>query len=290
MYCDDMELSEGQGAAWCKIRSVLNPNSASYNYPTLVTRDEGGIKKRSVTTTEKLEMFASQLEGVFTNEIENNVFDEEVTTNVDAELDQPIARARLNFQKVIPVDPDIHPDRIRFGEVTDILRKVNTRKACGPDHITNKIIRYLIPTLHIILQDLLNISVFHGYHPRAWKRAWALMAHKPSKRRSDPCSYRPISLFRGLSKVFEAIMAKRLVSWAENTDELPTEQSGFRKHHSINDKLFKLTQAVCQAQRLSRRVGAMFLDIENAFDRVWHDDFRYELLHPLCCSDGFPAF
>ena len=22
MYCDDMELSEGQGAAWCKIRSV----------------------------------------------------------------------------------------------------------------------------------------------------------------------------------------------------------------------------------------------------------------------------
>ena len=78
------------------------------------------------------------MEGVFNNEIENNVFDEEVKTDVDAELDQPIARARLNFQKVIPFDPDIHPDRIRFGEVTDILRKVNTRKACGPDYITNK--------------------------------------------------------------------------------------------------------------------------------------------------------
>ena len=77
MYCDDMELSEGQGAAWCKIRSVLNPTSAPYNYPTLVSR-EGGIKTRSVTMTEKLETFASQLEGVFTNEIENNVFDEEV--------------------------------------------------------------------------------------------------------------------------------------------------------------------------------------------------------------------
>ena len=54
MYCDDMELSEGQGAAWCKIRSVLNPKSAPYNYSTLVSRDEGGIKIRSVTTTEKL--------------------------------------------------------------------------------------------------------------------------------------------------------------------------------------------------------------------------------------------
>ena len=104
MYCDDMELSEGQGVAWCKFRSVLNPKSAPYNYPTLVSRDEGGIKIRLVTTTEKLETFASQLEGVFTNEIENNFFDE-VKTDVDAELDQPIARARLNFQKVITFDP-----------------------------------------------------------------------------------------------------------------------------------------------------------------------------------------
>ena len=131
-----MELSEGQGAAWCKIMSVLNPKSAPYNYPTLVSRDEGGIKTRSVTTTEKLETFAFQLEVVFTNEIENNVFDEEVKTtdvDADAELDQPIARARLNFQKVIPFDPDIHPDRIRLGEVTDIVGKVYTRKACGPD-------------------------------------------------------------------------------------------------------------------------------------------------------------
>ena len=126
----------------------------------LVSRDKGGggIKTRSVTTS-----FASQLEAVFTNEIENSVFDEEVKTDVDAELDQPFARARLTYQQVIPFDPDIHPYRIMFGEVTDILGKVNTRKACGPDHITNKIIRYLLPTLHIIIQDLTNICVFHGY-------------------------------------------------------------------------------------------------------------------------------
>ena len=91
MYCNDMELSEGQDAAWCRIRSVLNPMSAPYNYPTLVSRDEGRIKTRSVTTAEKLETFASQLEGVFTNEIENNVFDQGVKTDVDDELDQPIA-------------------------------------------------------------------------------------------------------------------------------------------------------------------------------------------------------
>ena len=105
------------------------------------------------------------------------------------------------------------------------------------------------------------------------------MVQTPSKRRSDPCPYRPNSLLCCLNKVFEAIMTKRLMSWAENTDKLPTEQNVFRKHHSANDKLFELNQAVCQVQRLSRRVCAIFLDIEKAFDRVWHNDLRYELLH-----------
>ena len=166
MYCDDMELSEGQSAAWCKIRSVLNPKSAPYNYPTLISRDECGIKTRSVTTTEKLETFASQLEGVFTNEI-------------DAELDQPIARARLHFQKVIPFDPDIHPDRIRFGDSGRLTQGKHVARTTSPTK------SYAISFLR---------CVFHGYRPRARKRAWALMAHKPSKRRSDQCSYRLISL------------------------------------------------------------------------------------------------
>ena len=57
-------------------------------------------------------MFSSQSEGIFTNEIENNVFYEEVKTDIDAEL---------------AFDPDIHPDRIRFSKVTDVPRKFNTR-------------------------------------------------------------------------------------------------------------------------------------------------------------------
>ena len=79
-------------------------------------------------------------------------------------------------------------------------------------------------------------------------------------------------------------MTKRLMSWAENTDQLPSEQSGFRKHHSTDDKLFELTQAVYQAQRLSTRVGAVFLDIGKAFDRVWHNGLRYELFERTCSA------
>ena len=65
MYWDDMELSEGQVVAWCKIGSVLNPKSAPYNYPTLVSRDEGGIKTRLVTTTETRDILVPVGRGLY---------------------------------------------------------------------------------------------------------------------------------------------------------------------------------------------------------------------------------
>ena len=83
--------------------------------------------------------------------------------------------------------------------------------------------------------------------------------------------------------MFEAIMTKQLMGWAENTDKLPTEQSGFRKHHSTNDKLVEHAQAVCQAHRLSRCVGTIFLDIEKALDTVWHNAFITNVTHERTC-------
>ena len=53
-YCDDMERSEGQDAAWCKIRSVLNPKSASYNYPTLSLQRQSGDKDQISDNTREI--------------------------------------------------------------------------------------------------------------------------------------------------------------------------------------------------------------------------------------------
>ena len=84
-----------------------------------------------------------------------------------------------------------------------------------------------------------------------------------------------------LGKVLESIVTTRLYSWAESTKLLPPEQSGFRKKRSVNDRLFQLTQIVVQqfARRRTQHVGVIFLDIEKAFDRVWHKGLRYKLLN-----------
>ena len=49
---------------------------------------------------------------------------------------------------------------------------------------------------------------------------------------------------------------------------LSCKQTNETTNVTTNDKLFEHTQAVCQAQRLSMRVGAIFLDIEKAFNSL----------------------
>ena len=106
------------------------------------------------------------------------------------------------------------------------------------------------------------------------------MILKPNKKRSDPGSFRPISLLTNLGKMLESIIKTRLELWAESTNLLPPEQSGFRKNRSTNDRLFQLTQIVAQqfARTRTQYVGTIFLDVEKAFDKVWHNGLRYKLL------------
>ena len=171
-------------------------------------------------------------------------------------------------------------NRITLPELDAKLKHLNTKKAKGHDRISNKIISYLLPSLTPILHPRYNILIYRGHYPMVWKRAMGLMILKPNKKKSDPGNFRPISLLCNLGKVLESIVTS-LYSWAESTNLLPSEQSGFRKKRSVNDKLFQLTQIVAQqfAKRRTQRLGAIFLDVEKAFDRVWHNGLRFKLLN-----------
>ena len=146
----------------------------------------------------------------------------------------------------------------------DKLKHLNTKKAKGHD---NKTISYILPSLTPILHPLYNILVYRGQYPIVWKRAMDLMILKQNKKKSDPGSFRPISLLRNLGKVLEFIVTTRLYSWAESTN-LPPEQSGFRKKRSVNDRLFQLTQIVAEqfARRRTQHVGGIFIGVEKTFD------------------------
>ena len=52
---------------------------------------------------------------------------------------------------------------------------------------------------------------------------------------------------------------------------------GFRRAKSTDDHLFRLSQSIMESFNRGEHVVAAFLDVEKAFDNVWHNGLRYKI-------------
>lgn len=78
-------------------------------------------------------------------------------------------------------------------------------------------------------------------------------------------------MLNSLEKIFSQILLNRLGDWAEICNVLPECQSGFRKDRGCIDNVFTLVAAVQINLRLkNRKIFAVFVDFERAFDSVNH--------------------
>ena len=78
-------------------------------------------------------------------------------------------------------------------------------------------------------------------------------------------------------KLFERVIEQRLRSYLEDISFINKYQSGFRQNKSTDDNLFRLSQSVMESFNRGERVVAAFLDVEKAFDNVWHNGLRYKI-------------
>lgn len=102
------------------------------------------------------------------------------------------------------------------------------------------------------------------------------MVAKSGKPQTDPTSFRPISLLPWMSKIFERLLARtKNVGHLENL--IPEHQFAFREKH------FTVQQCHCIVNKIKNRLeekkmcAAVFLDIQQAFDKVWHMRLLYQL-------------
>ena len=103
------------------------------------------------------------------------------------------------------------------------------------------------------------------------------MIIKPGKPPSQTTSCRPISLLSAIMKLFEWVIKKRLRKHLEDNSFFSKYQSGFRKSKSTNNHLFCLSQTIMESFNRGEHVIAAFLDVEKAFDNVWHNGLRYKI-------------
>ena len=131
----------------------------------------------------------------------------------------------------------------------------------------------IILPLNIIFKNILLTSTY----PDQWKLANVTPIFKKGDKQIK--NYRPISRLPICSKIFEKIIFKNLYSYLNTNNLLTTNQSGFRQGDSTTNRLLYFVNEIHQAfeNPKSLDVPAVFLDISNAFDKVWYDGLIFKL-------------
>ena len=80
-----------------------------------------------------------------------------------------------------------------------------------------------------------------------------------------------------IMKLLEWVIEQRLRSYLEDIGFINKYQSGFRQNKSTDDHLFRLSQSIMESFNRGEHVVAAFLDVEKAFDNVWHNGLRYKI-------------
>ena len=79
--------------------------------------------------------------------------------------------------------------------------------------------------------------------------------------------------------MLEKVIKTKLYDFLENNNILPAEQFGFRKHHSTVHQVKRITEHIKQNFNQQKSTGLIALDVEKAFDSVWHKGILYKLLN-----------
>lgn len=222
-----------------------------------------------ITPVEKSEALAHQFEKNHLNTLEN--VNKSHTTYVNTTVNRFITRVTTHSSP---------PQYTTQNEVQQLARVLKPSKAPGFDKIHNNLIKKLPPIGFIYLAFIFNCCLKLSYFPNEWKHAKIIGIQKPNKPPMNPSSYRPISLLSSISKLLERIILVRLRIHLDDNNILPPEQHGFRQQCSTITQLNRLTTTINNGlkSRLSESTGMVALDVEKAFDAVWHNGLIYKLM------------
>lgn len=162
-------------------------------------------------------------------------------------------------------------------EISDIIRTIRPFKAPGPDAIRNIVLKNMPSSAIDWLTKVFNKCLELCYWPSSFKIAKVIPILKSGKSPTDARSYRPISLLNSFGKILERIIYTRLTNIIEEKNLLPSVQFGFRKGHSTIHQAMRVKKFITKNKLNKKSTGMILLDIEKAFDSVWHDGLIFKL-------------
>ena len=153
--------------------------------------------------------------------------------------------------------------------LSDVIIAIShfSSQARGADGVPQKVIAKALPDIGEYLVKIFNSSFTQGVFPGSWKRA-QIIALKKSVTSSTPSNFRPIALLCFLSKVLEKIAHGQITEYLNSNSLLDPLQAGFRKHHSTQTALIKLTDDIRIAIDNRKLTLLLLFDFSKAFDTI----------------------
>lgn len=130
-------------------------------------------------------------------------------------------------------------------------------------------IKNLPPETRNVLLTIYNNIWENQKYPEKWKEVITIPILKPNKNKTDPDSYRLISLSNSMSKILQKMVNKRLMWYIEKNNILNKNQSGFRNGRSTTDQIIQLDTEIQYAFQKKQHLIAVFFDIQKAYDMTW---------------------
>ena len=160
-------------------------------------------------------------------------------------------------EQVITLSPD---------SVRRTLRRINARKAPGPDNIPGRVLKDCAAELTDVFTDIFNISLSQAVVPTCLKATTII----PVPKKSSPSSlndYRPVALTPILMKCFERLVMDNIR--AVLPPSLDPFQFAYRSNRSTDDAIATaLHSALTHLDNKDSYVRMLFIDFSSAFNTI----------------------
>jgi hypothetical protein len=84
-----------------------------------------------------------------------------------------------------------------------------------------------------------------------------------------------------MAKVPERLIPSRIEEAIPLNKLIPPYQFGFRENHSTAQQCYRIINTIKDSLEAKKVCASVFLDVQQAFDKVWHEGLLYKLKSKL---------
>ena len=154
-------------------------------------------------------------------------------------------------------------------DIKKVMSELSSSASPGPDGVPSILLRNCRHSLAEALYLLWKESIRLGRIPTKLKEATITPIYK-GEGRGSAGNYRPVSLTSHIIKVFEKVVAERIVSYLEREGKMNPNQHGFRRNRSCLSQLVQHHYCALRMVEENKCADVIYLDFSKAFDKVDH--------------------